>query len=324
MHVINTIKKARAIEDGGYENLPNGQLVRAVIASFRERMAPVYVKWVKGHTGHPRNEGADEMAKIALTKGKASFINLRPCSTLTVTGSKLSALTQSQAYKAIMNLRDRNRKKRRRAEINIMRAQNCTEDRFEYIPTEERIWESMRSKEYDQKIRDFLWKITHDAYWTGTHWLRENMPSSMKERAICKFCNEIEDMDHILTKCDAPGQTQLWNLTRNLWEIKKSDLEWFKPTLGDIIGCGMARIYGHHKDKPHPGHSRLWRIIIAETAYLIWTLRCRRVIEFEGARHFTEEELIGHWKKAINSRLELDCNMTKSDTELKQSPTHLC
>ncbi|KAF5377136.1 hypothetical protein D9757_001831 [Collybiopsis confluens] len=313
MHVINTLKNAKKIEDEGYENTPNGELVRSVIASFRGRKTPMYVKWVKGHAGHERNEGADKMAREALEKNKVSFINLNPPNTLKITGAKLSKLTQSKAYKAIMNIKEKekNKNSRRRTEISIMRVQNCVEDRFGYIPTQDRIWASIRNKDHDRKIRDFLWKVAHDAYWTGTHWLRASMPQTLQERAICKGCDEIEDMEHILTKCEMPGQRLLWELAEQLWKKKKSSFEWGKPAIGDIIGGGMARIYGKKKDKPHPGQNRLWKIIITETAYLIWTLRCKRVIEYEGARALPESEIQSSWIKMINNRLDLDCRMTR-------------
>ena len=95
----------------------------------------------------------------------------------------------------------------------------------------------------------------------------------------------------ILTKCDSPGQNLLWSLVERLWRRKKSSHDWCKLTIGDILGCGTARIIVTGRNKPHPGQNRLWRILIAETAHLTWKLQCKRVIELEGSRSLSETEI---------------------------------
>ncbi|KAH8984310.1 hypothetical protein EDB92DRAFT_1803196, partial [Lactarius akahatsu] len=52
-----------------------------------------------------------------------------------------------------------------------------------------------------------------------------------------------------------------------------------------------------------PGATRLLKIIISESAYLIWTLRCERIIR--GKIH-TEKEVVSKWLQAINRRLSED------------------
>jgi ribonuclease HI len=43
-------------------------------------------------------------------------------------------------------------------------------------------------------------------------------------------------MEHILTKCDAPGQSEVWNLASKIWQKKTgADL---RPTVGEIMACG--------------------------------------------------------------------------------------
>ncbi|KAG1839037.1 hypothetical protein DFJ58DRAFT_644578, partial [Suillus subalutaceus] len=51
------------------------------------------------------------------------------------------------------------------------------------------------------------------------------------------------------------------------------------------------------------GASRLLRIIISESAYLIWVLRCERVIQ--GILQ-DEEKTKRRWMNAIDKRLQLD------------------
>ncbi len=119
-------------------------------------------------------------------------------------------------------------------------------------------------------------------------------------------CGKVEDFSHILTECESPGRSIIWDLAGELWE-KKQNIPWNTPTLGLILGCGLARI-------APAGDKRLWKIIIAESAYLIWFLRCKRVIENEG-RPFAEAEIRNKWVKRMNERLRLDCRMTDKKFE---------
>ncbi|KAG2070451.1 hypothetical protein BDR04DRAFT_1018719, partial [Suillus decipiens] len=50
----------------------------------------------------------------------------------------------------------------------------------------------------------------------------------------------------------------------------------------------------------------LLRILLSESAYLIWTLRCERTIK--GQTH-TEENITSRWHNTINQRLQLDRTM---------------
>ncbi|THU84122.1 ribonuclease H-like protein, partial [Dendrothele bispora CBS 962.96] len=95
-----TSKQRNQRENDGYIGTANKALLRGMIASLRRRQYKTYFKWVKGHDGHERNEGADEMARKAVTKDKASPIHLSVAPTLLATGAKLSTMTQDLAYKA--------------------------------------------------------------------------------------------------------------------------------------------------------------------------------------------------------------------------------
>jgi len=180
---------------------------------------------------------------------------------------------------------------RRRTEDNLNRIKDSIQDRFNYIPTSELIWKAIRHKDLERKTRDFMWMIIHDAYWTGTHWLRGSMSPELQERAFCTLCGKVDDFRHILTECESPGQNTIWNLASEVWGLKNSTTPWTFLSLGDILGCGLARA-------KNAGENRLWKILIAESAYLIWVLRCERVIANEG-NPFTETEVQNRWVKMI-------------------------
>ncbi|THU77823.1 hypothetical protein K435DRAFT_576771, partial [Dendrothele bispora CBS 962.96] len=208
--------KKNQIEDNGYIGTANKALLRSTIASLRRRKYQTYFKWVKGHDGHERNEGADEMARKALTKDKASPIHLSVAPTLLATGAKLSTMTQALAYKAVQEWKPISAK-RQRTNRNILAIKDITEQRFNYIPTEEKIWKSIRQKDIERKTRYFPWMAIHDAYMTGTHWLRPSFKPELQERACCKHCDAIEDLEHILIRCSTTGQQIIWGLVETLW-----------------------------------------------------------------------------------------------------------
>ncbi|KAJ7921989.1 hypothetical protein B0H13DRAFT_1604036 [Mycena leptocephala] len=53
------------------------------------------------------------------------------------------------------------------------------------------------------------------------------------------------------------------------------------------------------------GTQRLYRILMSESAYLIWKLRNDRVISRDG-EPTTEDEITNKWKFAMNQRLQVD------------------
>ena len=54
-------------------------------------------------------------------------------------------------------------------------------------------------------------------------------------------------------------------------------------------------------------------ILMSETVYFIWKLRCERVIEHQNdpARYASQKEIRNRWLTAINNRLRIDIQMTR-------------
>lgn len=85
-------------------------------------------------------------------------------------------------------------------------------------------------------------------------------------------------MDHILTKCKAGTRKEAWRLANDMW-AKRHPAK-LPDTLGGIMGCGLASFTSN--DKPDRGKNILYRILMSETAYLVWKLRNERRILDEG------------------------------------------
>lgn len=96
---------------------------------------------------------------------------------------------------------------------------------------------------------------------------------------------------------------------RQLWT--KTGRKWTQPWIGNIVACALTK-RDEEKAQRDPGGKRLWRIIVSESAYLIWKLRCERVIQNENTP-FTTQEVNNRWLATINARLDLDREMTNEN-----------
>jgi hypothetical protein len=117
--------------------------------------------------------------------------------------------------------------------------------------------------------------------------------------AQCTTCGVHESMEHILTQCGMPGQKEVWDLASNMWRLKTGKA--MSPTIGQIMAGGATK-------HSNPGTTRLYKILITESAHLIWRLRNERRIQQKDPASLPE--IRNRWLKIINNRLALDCAMT--------------
>ncbi|KAG2110492.1 hypothetical protein DEU56DRAFT_715024, partial [Suillus clintonianus] len=90
----------------------------------------------------------------------------------------------------------------------------------------------------------------------------------------------------VLITCDNPTKKRIWELAKCIWPKKYR--QWPTPTLGLVLGCG-AITFPHTPNKKNKddtkkatlkrGAAWLLHILISELVYLIWTMRCKRVIK---------------------------------------------
>jgi hypothetical protein len=170
---------------------------------------------------------------------------------------------------------------------------------FEKIwsPTEGKIWKHTRDKALLPKHRQFIWKSLHNAFKVGRWW--SHAPSQEdKAECHCGIWTQEESMQHILTECAYPGQREIWELAKQLWE-KKGE-RWPHISRGLILGAGQVRFEAENTTEE-------------ESAYLIWLLRVERVIQRGNNRVSTTQEIRKRWIAAVNARLTLDREMTKGE-----------
>ncbi|KAJ7923686.1 hypothetical protein B0H13DRAFT_2400978 [Mycena leptocephala] len=175
------------------------------------------------------------------------------------------------------------------------------------IPTDEDIWKSIRHKDIDRKIRNFLWKAMHQTFKCGGYW--RNIPN-YEQWAVCPVCNVDDSLEHALLECTAPGQEIIWELCKRLWEMKHANMP--NLSMGLVLGCALTE-FKNPQGKPSNEANRLFRIIVSESAFLIWKIRCERLIS-RNSPH-SETEIHNRWVASINNRLKIDRLLTYLVTE---------
>lgn len=119
-------------------------------------------------------------------------------------------------------------------------------------------------------------------------------------------------MEHILTGCEHATRKTIWNSAKDLWPHEEGT--WPRSLLGTIIGCNTLIVETTKEIKDRWGQTqkikrndqgamRLLKILISESAYMIWALRCERIIS---GQERTEDEIKVTWRKGINRRLSKD------------------
>ncbi|KAF7798072.1 hypothetical protein EIP86_009286 [Pleurotus ostreatoroseus] len=292
-------------EARGWINVANSELFRVTAYHLRRRSAPTTFRWVKGHSGDEGNEGADNLAGQGAGLDRADDVDLAVPLRFDLSGAQISTLSQALAYRGILT--SRTVPARRKTAENVELVQQAVLDVSGTLPSPELVWTSLRSKHVSRPISDFLWKCMHNALRCGSYW--EHIPG-YEDRALCPSCGVVESAPHMLLECDVPGARLIWELAQQLFELK--GLLWPPICMGTILGCNLISF--ERQGQVCPGARRLFSILVSESTYLIWKLRCERRIEFGDAvqRWHTVKEISRRWLFTINSRLALDRIMTSA------------
>ncbi|KAI0349339.1 ribonuclease H-like protein [Trametes cingulata] len=294
-------------EEAGWIGVKNADLFREAVAALRARSALTTFRWVKGHSRNEGNEEADRLAKQGAEQPRPyQPYSLPPNKRFLKDGASLRELTQSLAYKGIRATAVKH--PRRSTMNNVLEVQRSVAAIVGVTHLEASIWAMLRRNPLQRKVRDFYWKALHGALRVGTFW--ENIPG-YENRAVCNHCATTESVQHILTACTAPGQSLLWRLTRSA--LTKRNVHLPNMTMGLALGAHLLA-FTDESGRQRAGVSRLARILVTETVYLIWALRCQRVVGWtdEPDRVHSTRELVNRWTATMNRRLRMDILSTNT------------
>ena len=292
-------------ENEGWIGIKGASYLKALMNQLRQRCAPTTF----------RHATMDE-DKLAIVRSRARLTTalkdsqprqIDPVETkaFKLSGAKLSTMTQALAYRGI---RERTAPPpRTTTTLNIAAARDHLRKIQGADHEEADIWHGLRNRDIRKTVADFLWKGLHGALRVGTFWTK--IPK-YEGRAQCQHCQERDSLEHILTECRAPGQQLVWRLTARAWE--KKGIPWNRVSINDILTIG-PRSCALRGEEPTPKPlARLWRIMVSESAHLIWRMRCERVIghaDDEDWQH-SQEEIAARWMATMNSRLRRDVEGT--------------
>ncbi|KAF6745619.1 ribonuclease H-like protein [Ephemerocybe angulata] len=297
---------AQTWSDKGYEGVANADIVRAIAGEILRSKSTIYVRKVKGHSGNAGNDGADALANLGAMKEAPDTIDLSLGDEIRAMGARANCMTQASAYRLIRSKKKGGERKRTAARVALARAAVSHTTGME--PKPETIWKSLRKRKkgtITQKFSAFAWKSLHEGYKVGKYWKYID-----EDRLRCQPCNaEIESMEHIIQECRVSGQETVWKLAKEAWS--HTGIQWPEVTFDLILGIGSVEIKGRD-GKIRDGRTRLFQILITESAYLIWLLRCEWRISREQntMKIHTVQEIRARWKMAVTRRLRLDWALT--------------
>ncbi|KAJ7220149.1 hypothetical protein GGX14DRAFT_355177 [Mycena pura] len=297
-------KKLRRWEHEGWVGVQHSDVLRCVAAELKARKAPTYLRVAEPGTAARRAcKQVSRRAKRAARSTAAAVWDMMLPPNAALPGLSLQDNRQKIFYRSIREEKTKKLAPRASTERKLKVIREAVYDAFGRHVSNADIWNSVHVKDFLPRPAQFLWKCVHDAHKIGSFWT--HIPEC-EDRAICTECGELEDLQHILVQCECPGRKLVWEAARALWLEREAD--WPEVSLGTILGCGLAE-FRDTRGKIDLGARRLYRILMSESAYLIfpiiWRLRNECVIGRSG-EPASNEEIENKFKFVMNQRLQMD------------------
>ncbi|KAI0047926.1 ribonuclease H-like protein, partial [Auriscalpium vulgare] len=305
-------------EDRNWLGVQENKLYERAAYELRRRSAQTGFQWANPARPAPGSHHAATLARQGAALAQPTHINLSVPAPFRLTGAKLASLNQASAYRNIRRRKESAMTPRPATAARLHDIRTAVRAYTGDAPTNASIWSAQSHPHIRRNIRQFLFRATHRSQPIGEYW--NSYHDERMERRFCQLCGETESLDHILLNCpNSIERVTIWHHAKQLWP-HGSDA-WPELSLGTILGCGQLTATHHPRPPPHPpdepppgepppgppvrhkGATRLLRILISEAAYLIWILRCARVIE---GRTLSAPAITTRWERTMNDRIKTD------------------
>ncbi|KAL1747373.1 hypothetical protein HDZ31DRAFT_31981 [Schizophyllum fasciatum] len=296
-------------DDEGWMNFPNRPQIQALVAKMRSRSGRTALRCPKRGERGAEEAGNAARAGLGEEVWKHHVIAVDPHK---VRGASLHKMSQKKIY---AYLRDSAKPGvRKQTAPNLQKVKQAVQEATKARVSDRQVWRSLGRKAISRNVRQFLYKMMHDAHRCGRHW--EDIPNC-EERVYCHHCSNEnerieESMEHILTECEAPGRREIWAEAERL--CSSSTIPWHGAHVGAILGCAAMPVVDE-EGAVREGATRFYQIaVMSESAYLIWRVRNERVIQNENdpARYAGENELKEKLHAQLRRRRTIDRALTDS------------
>ena len=309
-HIPRTVstltKNLPGHSDSGFYGIKDGNLLQATDAVLKNR---------QGHTlfglcQHQNSAGileALKLAKLGSQLPSPPTCDISAPTNTTSHGLKLATASQSLLYRNLQNRDPLPPRPRSTANIELVRNEAFLISGSMPQPTH--IWLNIvHNHNLSRNVRTFLWKNIHEAHKCGPYW---DKIAGYEDRSLCSQCGASDTIDHILFQCPQSAGLLIWPRVKALCQLK--NIPW--PTNFDLytILASPFAVFRNPANLPRRGANRLFQIMVTEAAFLIWKLRCRRILdraEHEPEKILTEAEVLRTFSTVLNNRLYDDRTMT--------------
>ncbi|KAG2755617.1 hypothetical protein P692DRAFT_201836748 [Suillus brevipes Sb2] len=175
---------------------------------------------------------------------------------------------------------------RRYTVMNMAITQHAVLDISGKMSSREQVWISIRDRDIPKSIQGFLWKSIHRAYKIGEFW--DKIPN-YEGRGECGICRLPETMEHILIECNSIAVCTIWQAAKDLWCKRET---------------------------------RLFHILVLESAHLIWKLRCERTIKLKFDRLLTDSKRYGTKALKVETVLKTWSSILLNEDNLPDNWVH--
>src|SRR5260370_35711885 len=144
---------------------------------------------------------------------------------------------------------------------------------------------------------------------------------------MCTKCDSPETMQHILFNCDTNQSNLIWSIAKEVCTCK--NIPWLiSLDITTIMALPLLKVHSPEGNIQN-GATHLFLIVMSECAFLIWKLRCKRILDVtpeEPEKIRLPQEAHNQMLATINNRLDQDKILTSRKRQryrTKGLPEHL-